>query len=130
RRVRWGPVLDLCHWVVTQELGTTHVDWVREDRDPGWDWTWTEIARLLEQGLTDNPNRVPKAMATRVRALALDLVSHPDPTPDSEAQYGGSNMDPSTLSINTTRGEATHALVRLSWWEKKVLGRSTVDASV
>lgn len=130
RRIRWSPVLGLCRWVVDQELGATDCDWVRQDRDPGWDWTWTEIARLLEQGLTEEPNRIPKAMVARARAILLRLIDHPDPSPDSEAQYGGSNMDPSTQSINTTRGEATHALVRLAWWEKKVVGRATLETKV
>lgn len=128
--VAWTPLLGLCEWVVSQDRGTMHSNWAREDRDPGWDWTWTEIARLIEQGLTERPSRVPDAMASRVENLLLRLVTHPDPTPETENQYGGTNMDPSSLSINTTRGEATHALLRFAWWTKKVLLRDQPSAAV
>lgn len=128
--VAWGSLLELCEWVVSQDRRTMHPNWAREDRDPGWDWTWTEIARLIEQGLTERPSRVPDAMAARVENLLLRLVTHPDPTPEAEDQYGGTNMDPSSLSINTTRGEATHALLRFAWWTKKVLLQDQPSAAV
>ena len=130
QRISWGPTLDVAAWVVDQPLGRLQPDWVREDRDPGWDWTWAEIGRLLDEGLTDRPNRIPRSMTGQVRALALRLTDHPDPTPESEAQYGGSNMDPHMLSINTTRGTAAHTLIRLAWWEKQVLGRKRLEAHV
>jgi len=47
------------------------------------------------------------------------LTEDPDPTPEHEARYGGSNMDPATLSINTTRGEAMHAVVSYALWVRR-----------
>ena len=38
-----------------------------------------------------------------------------------EQRYGGSNMDPATLSINTTRGETMHAVIRYALWVRRHL---------
>jgi len=47
------------------------------------------------------------------------LADDPDPTTRHEAEYGGKNMDPATLSINTVRGEAMHAAVRYGLWVRR-----------
>ena len=47
------------------------------------------------------------------------LADDPEPTPKHEQRYGGSNMDPATLSINTTRGNAMHAVVRYALWVRR-----------
>lgn len=44
------------------------------------------------------------------------LTDDPEPTPEYEERHGGSNMDPFTLSLNTVRGEAMHAVVRYALW--------------
>jgi hypothetical protein len=46
-------------------------------------------------------------------ATLRSVLASEDPTPEHEAQYGGSNMDPPTLALNTARGRATRALLRL-----------------
>lgn len=48
-----------------------------------------------------------------VSAILDGLIASDDPTPQHEDQYGGSNMDPPTLALNTARGRATRALLRL-----------------
>jgi len=47
------------------------------------------------------------------------LTEDADPTPEDEAIFGGSNMDPVTYSINTTRGEAMHTLVKYALWVRR-----------
>lgn len=42
------------------------------------------------------------------------LVDHPDPTPAYEVKFGGQNMDPLTLSLNTTRPAAIRAVVKVA----------------
>lgn len=54
------------------------------------------------------------------------LSKDPDPTPEHEAEYGGSNMGPTTLAINTVRGEAMHALIEYGLW----VGRNTNDKKI
>ena len=52
----------------------------------------------------------------------LEILSKdPDPTPEYENKYGGKNMDPATMSINTTRGFAMHAVMKYALWVKKNL---------
>lgn len=54
-----------------------------------------------------------------VLKLILQLTRDADPTPEHEEQYGGKNMDPATLSLNTIRGEAMHALVHFGMWARR-----------
>src|SRR5690606_704328 len=49
------------------------------------------------------------------------LTQDPDPTPGYEEHYGGTNMEPATLSINSTRGVAFHTLIAFATWLKKHL---------
>jgi hypothetical protein len=65
-----------------------------------------------------------------VWAVLGPLTSDPEPTPEFEAKYGGSNMDAATLSINTTRGCALHAVVRYVLWVRGSLLASGTDASI
>jgi hypothetical protein len=48
------------------------------------------------------------------------LAEHPDPSVDNEGRYSGS-MDPQTMSLNTVRGKAMHAIVAYAWWVHKRL---------
>lgn len=126
----WQPVLELCEWVVERPTGTLHEAWQREDRDPGWGWAWAELARLLQAALVEGPSGIPRSHASRVRDVLLRLLQHPNPTPEDEERYGGPNMDPSTLSLNTTRGEALHALIQYTWWRKRVSGAERLELLV
>ena len=51
------------------------------------------------------------------------LTNDPEPTPEYEEKYGGSNMDPAHIAINTTRGEAMHAVVYYGCWVYRNLER-------
>ncbi len=119
RAFNWERVLDLCDWVLSQPREIKGRQ-VRElEADPDWGWTRTAIADLLSAGLDDRPNAIPIGLRQRVWAILKPLTDDPDPTPEHEQRYGGSNMDPATLSINTTRGEAMHAVVRYALWVRR-----------
>jgi hypothetical protein len=78
---------------------------------------------MLEQAMSRRV--LPIEFADRVWQ-ALDALSwDSDPTPEHEQRYGGSNMDPLTLSINTVRGEAIHAVIQYATWRK--LAREDLD---
>jgi hypothetical protein len=121
----WAPALDLCQWVVDQgpDAGGRRkpksVD--DEDRDPGWGWTRQAIAYLLEAGFQQGPLEIPIDLRSAVWRVLRPLTGDPDPTPEHEAEYGGTNMNPSELSINTTRGEAMHAVVGYALWVRRYL---------
>lgn len=114
----WAPVLDLISWIVQQprEIREGRRDRY-SDLDPGWVWTRREIASLLEHGLKLEDERTiglehREQVWDAIRAVAAD----PDPTPEHEERYGGTNMDPLTLALNTTRPRAIFAAVAYAVW--------------
>ena len=115
----WDPVLGLCQWVLAQprEIKGRRVEPM--EADPHWGWTRMEVARLLFAGFGDGAGGIPIHLREKVWHILKLLTNDPDPTPEHEERYGGSDMDPATLSINTTRGEAMHAVVRYALWVRR-----------
>lgn len=115
----WEPVLDLCQWVLAQprEIEGRRVEPMEADSD--WGWTRKAIADLLSAGFEERPGGIAIGLRQRVWDILKPLTEDPDPTPEHEERYGGSNMDPAMLSINTTRGEAMHAVVRYALWVRR-----------
>ncbi len=119
KTLSWMEVLELCLWVVEQPR-----EWAgeRADRvdpfedDPDWGWTRKTIVRLLSGGFGTAEGGIPADLRPQVWAVLRPLTDDPDPTPEHEARYGGSNMDPPTLAINTVRGDAIHAVMEYAIW--------------
>jgi hypothetical protein len=67
------------------------------------------------------------------RSTAWDVIRRltedPNPSAQHEARYGGDNMDPLTLSINTNRGTAMHAVVEYALWCRRELESFGEDVS-
>ncbi len=57
-----------------------------------------------------------------IRTVAAD----PDPTPEHEERFGGTNMDPLTLALNTTRPRAIFAAAAYGVWLQRLLQPSRV----
>jgi hypothetical protein len=116
---RWAPVLDLCLWVLGQprEIPGRQVDPAEED--PDWGWTRKAIANLLFVGLKQKEDGIPHDLREPVWRVLASLMDDPDPTPEHEARYGGTNMDPPTLALNTTRGQALQAVVQYGLWIRR-----------
>lgn len=112
----WEPVLKLCKWVVSQsrEITGRRVDPMQAD--PDWGWARKAIADLLSSGFEDRARGIPIRLRQEVWGVLKPLTEDSDPTPDHEQRFGGSNIDPVTLSINTTRGKAMHAVIRYALW--------------
>jgi len=115
----WGPVLDLCEWVVKQPRKIPGRDVKDRSADPDWGWTRKTIASLLSAGFKNGPGSIPIELRDKTWAILVPLTEDPDPTPEDEQRDSGSSMDPATLSINTTRGEAMHAVVRYALWVRR-----------
>lgn len=114
--IDWPPVLGLCRWVVDQPREIPGRESEYADLDPGWVWTRKAVAELLSAGFDEGAGCISIEHRHSVWEILNSLTDDPEPTPEYEARYGGSNIDPATLSINTTRGEAMHAVVRYGLW--------------
>jgi hypothetical protein len=112
----WSPVLELAAWVVFQPRSVTDVERASRDRDPHWGWARKTVADLLQSGFHSKTCEIPIESKEVVWSILSPILDDPDPRPEDEAKYGGSNMDPATMSINTTRGEALHAAIDYGIW--------------
>ena len=121
----WEPVLELCLWVVNQPREIPGRKSEYADLDPGWVWARKAIAGLLSNGFEPTEAEIPFELRSVVWKVLQPITEDPDPTPEHEAEYGGSNMDPVTLSINTTRGEAIHTVIRYGLWVRRHIERET-----
>jgi hypothetical protein len=128
--IPWDPVLALADWVVTQDReieGRDDKSALRLDVDPSRGPARQAVAELLSAGFEKGPSEMAIDHREQAWRLLETLSWDPEPTPDYEATYGGSNMDPATLSINTVRGEAMHAVVNYALWVHRYLSNSDPD---
>jgi hypothetical protein len=132
----WGPVLELAQWVVLQDRDVPGRSSVYGDLDRGWGWTRGSIGHLLAAGLGERATAIPIEMRELVWSILQPLTGDPDPTAESEAKYGGSNMDPSSLAINSVRGQAIENVIRYALWvarnqdpERKVQPTAQFDST-
>lgn len=114
----WPPVLDLCLWVIDQ-TGDIPERKSDDDVDTSWISTRRAIADLLSKGFESDDGGIPFDLRDTVWRIIKPLTDDPEPTLEYEARYGGSNMSPAMLSINTTRGQAMHAVVHYALWIRR-----------
>jgi hypothetical protein len=114
----WDPVLALCQWVMSQPEPDPTVT-ADLERDTDWGPARRQITDLLSRGLAEGAAELDITERPRIWELLSLLANDPDPTPAQEEEFGGDNMDPATLSINTTRGEAFHGIMRYALWRER-----------
>lgn len=115
----WAPVLKLSQWVIEHAKVNGRQD---NGGETGQDWSWTRqiIAGLLSKGLEHGRDgEIPFHFRTSVWKVLKPLTNDPHPTPAYEARYGGENMNPAGLSINTVRGKAMHAVMGYGLWVRR-----------
>ena len=83
---------------------------------------------MLSAGFESKTSPIPIAERERVWAVLAVLLHDPDPTPLHEERYGGANIGPRTLSLNTTRGQAMHAAVRYGLWIRRSMEADEPEA--
>jgi hypothetical protein len=119
RQFSWPPVLELCDWIVHQPREIAVEQSGHLDHDPHWGWTRKTIAELLERGFQEGPNEISLNLRQQAWNVLEPITDDSEPTPDYEEKYGGSNMNPATMSINTARGEAMHAVFLYGLWIRR-----------
>jgi len=118
----WAPVAALCLWVVRQprELPPeAKRPAPATERDPHWGWTRMDIARLLQEGFQRPGCQLSATLRKEVWSILEVLVEDPNPTPEDDGGELGRGLDPLTLSINSTRGEALRAAIEYGLWVRR-----------
>jgi hypothetical protein len=112
----WERVLALCSWVVGQPRSIPGRQGRITEQDPGWGWTRKTIANLLAHSFGSDGI----AFEARYQAWHIleALSDDPDPTPEDESGHRA-DWDPAEYSINTTRGEAMHAVMGYGLWVRR-----------
>jgi hypothetical protein len=117
----WDSILAFLSPVVEAAHGAS------EDNER-WRWVSMCAASLLDDGFDADAAAIPIGLRESVWPIIERLAENSNPTEDHETQYGGSNMDPATLSLNTVRGVTLHAVIRYAlWWRRQI--DSLPDAS-
>ena len=134
RTFTWEPVLELAAWVTTQpreipgRKGGGHFV-----ADPDWGWSRDAIIDLLTSGFDEKlPGRFTSNLRSMVWTVLRPLAEDPSPAPADEipdperagalvrrfAQKDERAREPdlTSLSINTTRGRAMHAVFKYARW--------------
>jgi hypothetical protein len=118
--LNWDGILSLASDIVrdarSNKLPQFELSEGDEDFETKWDGVYQQIASLLKSGLANPVGGLPFGSRSEIWSVIEFLCEHPDPTPEYEKEYGGDNMDPATLSINTVRGMAFHALFAYIFW--------------
>jgi hypothetical protein len=125
QQIVWQPVLNLCRWILNQPIeipGRPKSDRRWDEGDPDWNWTRQSIARLLRDGCERVSEDIPFEFRTLVWELISVLTNDENPSADYEQNHAGS-FRPITLSINTTRGEAVHAVMAYASWIRRHIGK-------
>lgn len=128
-QIEWKPVLDLAASVMRQRTvipGRVYNPASLEEGDPSWEWTRKSIARLIREGCHSDGWEIPFEFREIVWNIIREFTNDPDPTADYEQNHAGS-FGPATLSINTTRGEAMHAVFAYAQWVQRHLGRDNEE---
>lgn len=112
----WDRVLELAAWVLDQPL-EEKPERIDMERDPGFGWSRKAVASLLNRGFEDHPGQLPPSCRDAAWELLSALAEDPDPRPSDEREEGG--MDAATRSLNVTRGEAMHGVIRYLMWVER-----------
>ncbi len=117
RQFAWASVLELLALIVQREVGTRSKPDGFPEEDPDLGWTRKAIADFISGALAHEERSPPDSMRTEVWKVLSPLAEDPDPTTEDEERYGPPNMDPFTMSLNTTRGQALHGVVNYAEWQ-------------
>lgn len=116
KKPNWEAVLDMASWAVTQKDDPNRKSAGIRDKDPDWGWARKEIAGFLVTGLGSQVVEPPIEFRETIWSMLENLASDAEPTPTYEATYGGSNMNPPTLALNTIRPTAIRGVILYALW--------------
>lgn len=130
----WKPVLSLAAWVASRPREIVGRSGGLMVADPDWGWSRDAIIDLISAGFDKKlDGRLTLDLRPLVWSALRPLTEDPNPSPAVEARdpqnsgspvvrrFAGSDepareADLATLSINTTRGRAMHAVFNYAKW--------------
>jgi hypothetical protein len=120
-KLDWNAILELSLRIVAESkrdaLPPVEGDEKRNRMEADWKDVMQELCRLITRGL--DTNTIPFSKKKEVWTVIEHLTEHPHPTPEHEEKYGRDNSDPYTMSINTVRGDAFHAVFAYIFWHNR-----------
>lgn len=111
----WEPVVDLCILIINVK-DYSEFPKTSDDFEPDWRAVKKSMIDLIGDGFSSKDCNIPYTLREKIWSIIEFVSNDEDPTPEHEKKYGGENMDPATMSINTTRGEALHAVIKYALW--------------
>jgi hypothetical protein len=118
----WGNLLGLLSRLAQKSKQQSKNNPDEED-DYNYDSVRRRVVDFIGDAIKgDKEKRIPYQFKKEVWQIIGLLCEDPEPTEEYEDKYGGSNMNPPTLALNTIRGKAMIALVDYALWiaEEKV----------
>jgi len=122
RRFPYEPIVSLCESLT--DLTDIELPHEVGDREFKVSWLKGAIASLWWEAMRRDEFAPPEELAPQLVGIIRQLLSEREPDTDHERQYGGDNMNPSELRINTARGKAVDALIMYALWRGRTLGRA------
>lgn len=129
RSFDWQLVFRLCQRILEEPIEIPGRQGPPLEDDPDRTWCRTAVATLLETALRQKQVPIPIGLKDELWKLLDTLSDDPNPTPEHEVRYGGSNMDPATLALNSTRGQAMHCVIHYAWWVCQSTAKNERQAS-
>ncbi|PIT95673.1 hypothetical protein COT94_04510 [Candidatus Falkowbacteria bacterium CG10_big_fil_rev_8_21_14_0_10_37_14] len=119
----WVSVINIYYKILVEN---TRVSEPANNDEQDWNAVQRAVADFLGHALGKDTCNIPTSLREKVWAIILNLSEDPEPTPADEQKDGEGGLDPMTLAINTTRGEAVHAVVNYGLW----IARNLEDKSI
>jgi hypothetical protein len=111
----WPPVLEFAVAVLDKPRQIDGRDATGLDgNDPGWTWTWQDIAHLIAAGF-EGEEPILDEERERVWHVLSRLAEDEHPRAEDEREDWGHER-PALLAINSVRGCAIDAVVGYVWW--------------
>jgi len=122
KEVEWGKILELCKWVINQPINISNRTVSREFfQDPDWSWSQKSVVKLISRGLEKQYSEIPFEFRELVWGI-LDLIRVIEPSQMEEIH---DTFDPVFTSINSTRGESLHSVIKYALWVNRHIEKMT-----
>jgi len=117
KKFNWSPLLQMFKMLIKKPEKKCNPSFFCEFK---FSTIRRKIVSIIRTALTTKEHSIDSIFFPQIRDILIFLCHDPNPTPEYEAQYGGKNMSPSNLMINTIRGSAFDCLIRYSYFYAKI----------